>query len=136
MHLVIKRLLNGSISDEDEVTKFEVVLDDGGSMLLFETDHGFDLSSVHAQGECCQVRLMFLQGDGMPSNKVGRGKRGIRWRKQIGCFGNVKGQKWMCAGGCEVQGAAHTSADCDSVGPHNRSDNGMPPQLVTIASLE
>ena len=41
---MIERLLNGSISDEDEVTEFEVIFDDGGSMLLFETDHGFDLS--------------------------------------------------------------------------------------------
>ena len=25
----------------------------------------------------------------------------------------------MCASGCEVWGAAHTSADCDPVGPHD-----------------
>ena len=96
-------------------------------MLSFEMDHGSDLSGVHIGGECCQVRLMLLQGDSLPSNKVGRGQRGVRWRKQIGCFGNVKGQKWMCAGGCEVWEAAHTSVECDSVSPHDRSDDRVPP---------
>ena len=65
-------------------------------MLLFEMDHGFDLSGVHVGGKRCQVRLTFLQGDSMLSNKVSQGKRGIGWRKQIGCFGDVEGQKWMC----------------------------------------
>ena len=91
MHFAIERLLDGGISDEDEVAEFEVILDDGGGMLLFETDHSFDSSSVHIRGECCQMRPTFLQGNGMPSNKVSQGKRGIRWRKQIGCFGNVEG---------------------------------------------
>ena len=71
MHFVIERLLDSSISDEDKVAEFEVVVDDGGSMLLFKTDCGFDLSGVHIGGECCQVRLTFLQGNGPPSNKVG-----------------------------------------------------------------
>ena len=126
-HLAIERLLDSGISDEDEVTKFEVIVDDGGSMLLFEMDHGFDLSSVHVGGKCCKVRPMFLEGDSMPSNKVGRGKRSVGWRKQIGCFSNVEGHKRMCASSCKVQGAAHTSVDSDSVGPHNRSDDGVPP---------
>ena len=69
-HFAIERLLNGGISDQDKVAEFEVILDDGGSMLLFETDRGFDLSSVHIGGKCCQVRLTFLQGDGVLSNKV------------------------------------------------------------------
>ena len=125
-HFVIERLLDGGISDEDEVTESEVVLDDGGGMLLFKMDHGFDSSSVHIGGECCQVRPTLLQGDGTLSNKVSLGKRSIGWRKQIGCFSNVKGQKWMCAGGCEVQGAAHMSVGCDSVGPHDGSDYGVP----------
>ena len=71
MHFVIERLLNGGISDEDEVTEFEVVLDDGGDMLLFKTDHNFDLNGVHIGGECCQVRPTFLQGNSAPSNEVG-----------------------------------------------------------------
>ena len=71
MHFAIERFLDSSISDEDEVTKVEVILDDGGSMLLFETDGGFDLSGVDVGGECCQVRPMFLQGDSAPSNEVG-----------------------------------------------------------------
>ena len=70
-HFVIERLLDSSISDQDEVAEFEVILDDGGGMLLFETDCGFDLSGVHIRGECCEVRLMFLEGDSTPSNKVG-----------------------------------------------------------------
>ena len=126
MHFAIERLLDGGISDEDKVAEFEVILDDGGGMLLLETDHGFDLSGVHVGGKCYQVRLTFLQRDGAPSNKVGRGKRGIRWRKQVGCFGDVKGQKWMCAGHSKVRGAAHTSADSDSVSPHDGSDNRVP----------
>ena len=55
MHFVIERLLNGSIPDQDEVAKFEVIFDDGGSMLLFKADHGFDLCGVYIGGECCQV---------------------------------------------------------------------------------
>ena len=69
-HFAIGRLLDSGISDEDEVAKFEVILDDGGGMLLFETDRGFDLSNIHIRGECCEVRLMLLEGDSMPSNKV------------------------------------------------------------------
>ena len=69
MHFVIERLLDSGISDEDEVTEFEVVLDNGGGMLLFETDRGFDSSGVDVGGECCQVRPMFLQGDSAPSNE-------------------------------------------------------------------
>ena len=91
MHLAIERLLDGSISDEDQVTEFVVVLDDGGGMLLFKMDHSFDSSSIHIGGKCCQVRSMFLQGDSALSNKVGGGKRSIRQRKQIGCLGNVEG---------------------------------------------
>ena len=71
-HFAIERLLNSSISDEDEVTEFEVVLDDGGSMLLFEMDCGFDSSSVDVGGECCQMRPTFLEGDCTPSNEVGQ----------------------------------------------------------------
>ena len=127
MHLAIERLLDGGISDEDEVAEFEVILDDGGSMLLFKLDHSFYSSSIHVGGGRCQVRLMFLQGDSVPSNKVGRGKRGVRRRKQIGCFGDVEGQKWMCAGHSKVWGAAHMLADCDSVSPHDESDDGVPP---------
>ena len=136
MHFAIERLLDSSISDEDEVTEFEVVLDDGGGMLLFKMDHGLDSSSVDIGGECCQVRLTFLQGDSAPSNQVGRGKRSVWWRKQVGCFGDVEGQKWVRAGGCKVRGTAHTSADCDSVGQHDGSDNGVPSRLVAIAGLE
>ena len=69
-HFAIERLLDSSISDEDEVAEVEVVLDDGGGMLLFETDRSFDSSCVDVGGECCQVRLAFLQGDSMPSNQV------------------------------------------------------------------
>ena len=36
----------------------------------------------------------------------------------------------------EVGGTAHTSADCDSVGPHDRSDDGVLSRLVAIAGLE
>ena len=136
MHFAIKRLLNSGISDEDEVTEFEVVLDDGGSMLLFKTDCGFDSSGVDVGGECCQVRPAFLKSDSMPSNEVGRGKRSIWRRKEVGCFGNIEGQKWVCASGCEVRATAHTSADCDSVSPHDGSDDGMPSRLVTIAGFE
>ena len=135
-HFVIEGFLDSGISDEDEFAECEVVLDDGGSMLLFETDHGFDSSGIHIGGECCQVRLMFLQGNSAPSNEVGQRKRSIWQRKQVGCFGNVEGQKWVCAGGSEVRGTAHTSADCDSVGPHDGSDDRVPPQLVSIAGLE
>ena len=78
-HFVIERLLDGGISDEDEVAEFEVVLDDGGGMLLFKMDGGFDSSGIHIGGECCEVRLTFLQGDSAPSNKErgasGRGSR-------------------------------------------------------------
>ena len=125
-HFVIERFLNSSISDEDKVTEVEVILDDGGSMLLFETDGGFDSSGVDIGGECCQVRPTFLQGNSTPSNEVGRGKRNVWWRKQVGCFGDVEGQKWMCAGGCKVRGTAHTLADCDSVSPHDGGDDGVP----------
>ena len=68
-HFAIERLLDSGISDEDEVTEFEVVLDDGGGMLLFEADHGFDSSGVHIGGECCQVRPTFLEGNSVPSNE-------------------------------------------------------------------
>ena len=95
-HFAIERLLNSGVSDEDEVAECEVVLDDGGSMLLFETDRGFDSSGIDVGGEYCQVRPTFLQGDSTPSNQVGRGKRSIWWRKQVSHFGDVKGQKWMC----------------------------------------
>ena len=135
-HFVIERFLDSGISDEDEVAKCEVVLDDGGGMLLFETDRGFDSSSVDVGGECCQVRPTFLKGDSAPSNQVGPGKRSIWRRKEVCCFGNIEGQKWVCAGGSEVWGTAHTLADCDSVGPHDGSDDGMPSQLVTIAGFE
>ena len=127
MHFMIERLLNGGIADEDEVTEFEVILDDDGGMLLFEMDHSFDSSSIDIRGKCCQVRLTFLTSDGTPSNQVSQGNRGGGRRKQIGCFSDVEGQKWMCASGCEVQGAAHASADCDLVGPHGGSDEGVPP---------
>ena len=42
---MIEGLLDSGISDEDEVAKFEVILDNGGGMLLFEMDRGFDLRS-------------------------------------------------------------------------------------------
>ena len=125
-HFAIERLLNSGIYDEDEVTECEVVLDDGGGMLLFKLHCGLDSSGIDVGGECCQVRPMFLQGDSAPSNQVGQGKRSIWWRKQVRCFGDIEGQKWVCASGCKVWGTAHTSADCDSVGPHDGSDNGMP----------
>ena len=51
MHFMIERLLDGGISNEDEVTEFEVVLDNGGCMLLFETDRGLDSCGVHIGGE-------------------------------------------------------------------------------------
>ena len=70
MHFAIERLLDGGISDQNEVAEFEVTLDDGGGMLLFETDCGFDPCGVYIRGECCQVRLTFLQGDSMPSDEV------------------------------------------------------------------
>ena len=73
MHFAIKGLLDSSVSDEDEVAEFEVVLDDGGGMPLFETDHGFDSSGVDVGGECSQVRPLFLQGDSTPSNQVSQG---------------------------------------------------------------
>ena len=135
-HFAIEGFLDSGISDEDEVTECEVVLDDGGSMLLFKSDNGLDSSSVHLGGECCQVRPTFLQGDSVLSNQVGRGKRSVWRRKQVHCFGDIEGQKWVCAGGCEVQGTAHMSVDCDSVGPHDGSDDRMPSQLVTIAGFE
>ena len=71
-HFAIERFLDSSISDEDEVTEFEVILDDGGSMLLFEMDRGFDASGIHVRGESCQVRPTFLEGDSTLSNEVGR----------------------------------------------------------------
>ena len=83
-------LLDSGVSDEDEVAEFEVVLDDGGGMLLFETDRGFDSNGVDVGGECCQVRPTFLEGDSAPSNKVGQGKRSVWWRKQVGCFSDVE----------------------------------------------
>ena len=125
-HFVIERFLNSGISDEDEVANCEVILDDGGGMLLFETDRSFDSSGILVGGECCQVRPTFLQGNSALSNEVGGRKRSIWWRKQVRCFGDIKGQKWVCAGGSEVRGTAHMSVDCDSVGPHDRSDDGVP----------
>ena len=83
-HFAIERLLDSGISDEYEVTESEVVLDDGGGMLLFKMDRSFDSSGINVGGECCQMGLTFLQGDSMPSNKVGQRKRGIRRRKKIG----------------------------------------------------
>ena len=135
-HFAIEGFLDSGISDEDEVADCEVILDDGGGMLLFEMDGGFDLSSVDVGGECCQVRPTFLQGDSATSNQVSRGKRSVWQRKQVGCFGNIEGQQWVCAGGCEVQRTAHTSVDCDPVSPHDGSDNGMPSRLVTITGFE
>ena len=72
MHFAIERLLDSGISDEDEVAEFEVILDDGGGMLLFETDRGLDSSGINVGGECSQVRPMFLQGNSVPSNEVSR----------------------------------------------------------------
>ena len=69
-HFAIEGLLDSSISDEDEVAECEVILDDGGGMLLFKMDRGLDLSGVNVGGECCQVRPTFLQGDSAPSNEV------------------------------------------------------------------
>ena len=54
-HFAIERFLDSSIPDEDEVAEFEVVLDNGGGMLLFETDHSLNSSGVDVGGECCQV---------------------------------------------------------------------------------
>ena len=125
-HFVIERFLDGGISDEDEVTKCEVVLDNGGGMLLFKSDRRLDSSSIDIGGECCQVTLMFLKGDSAPSNQVSQGKRSVWGRKQVHCFGDVEGQKWVCAGGCEVRGTAHASVDCDMVGPHGGSDYRVP----------
>ena len=127
MHFAIERFLNSSISDEDKVTECEVVLDDGGSMLLFKSDCGLDSSGIDVGGECCQVRPMFLQGDSAPRNEVSQGKRSVWRRQQVSCFGDIEGQKWVCAGGCKVWGTAHTSADCDLVGPHDGSDDRVPP---------
>ena len=70
-HFAIEGFLNSGISDEDKVAECEAVLDDGGSMLLFESDNSLDLSSIHLRGECCQVRPTFLQGDSALSNQVG-----------------------------------------------------------------
>ena len=42
----------------------------------------------------------------------------------------------MCAGGSKVGGTAHTSVDCDSVGPHDGSDDRVPSRLVAIAGFE
>ena len=70
-HFAIERFLDSGISDEDEVAECEVVLDDGGGMLLFESDRGLDLSGVDIGGKCCQVRPMFLKSDSTPSNEVG-----------------------------------------------------------------
>ena len=72
MHFVIERLLDSSISDEDEVTEFQVVGDDGGSMLLFKMDCSFDSSGVDVGGECSQVRPTLLEGDSALSNEVSR----------------------------------------------------------------
>ena len=105
-------------------------------MLLFEMDCSFDSSGVHVGGKWCEVRPTFLEGNSALSNKVGRGKRSVRRRKQVSCFSDVEGQKRMCASSCKVRGAAHMSVDSDSVGPHDRSDDGVPPQLVSIAGLE
>ena len=71
-HFAIEGLLDSGISDEDKVAECEVVLDDGGGMLLFETDRGLDSSGIDIGGECCQVRPTFLQGDSTPGNEVGR----------------------------------------------------------------
>ena len=111
MHFVIERLLNGSIPDQDEVAKFEVIFDDGGSMLLFKTDHSFDLCGVYIRGKHCQVRPTFLWGNSVLSNEVGLEKRGIGQRKKIYCFGDVEGQKWVYASHCKVWGTAHTLSD-------------------------
>ena len=135
-HFAIEGLLDSGISDEDEVAECEVILDDGSGMLLVETDRGFDSSGVDVRGECCQVRPTFLQGDCAPSNEVGRRKRSVWRRKEVGCFGDVEGQKWMCASRCKVRGTAHTSADFDTVGSHDGGDDGMPSRLVAIAGFE
>ena len=71
MHFAIKGLLDNGVADEDEVAEFEVVLNNGGGMLLFKTDHGFDSSGVDIGGECSQVRPTFLKGDSTMSNQVG-----------------------------------------------------------------
>ena len=49
MHFAIEGLLDGGISDQHEVAKFEVILDYGGGMLLFKTDHGFDSCGVYVR---------------------------------------------------------------------------------------
>ena len=71
-HFAIERLLDSGVSDEHEVTELEVVLDDGGSMLLFKMDCSFDSSGVDVGGECSQVRPTLLEGDSTPSNEVSR----------------------------------------------------------------
>ena len=67
-HFVIERLLDSGVSDEHEVAELEVVLDDGGGMLLFEMDCSFDSSGVDIGGECSQVRSTFLKSNSMPSD--------------------------------------------------------------------
>ena len=42
----------------------------------------------------------------------------------------------MCAGGSKIRGTAHFSADRNTVSPHDGSDDGVPPRLVSIAGLE
>ena len=70
-HFAIKGLLDSGVSDEDKVAELDVVLNNGGGMLLLKTDGGFDSCGVDIGGEGCQVRLMFLQGGSTPSNEVG-----------------------------------------------------------------
>ena len=116
-HCAIERFLDSSISDEDEVAECEVVLDDGGGMLLFKSDHGLDSSGIDIGGECCQVRPTFLKGDSTLSNEVSQGKWSVWRRKEVSCFSDIEWQKRVCAGSCKVRGTTHMLADCDSVSP-------------------
>ena len=60
MHFAVERFFDSGISDEDEVAELEVVLDNGGSMLLFETDHGFDSGGDEPPHQICSYTLLFL----------------------------------------------------------------------------
>ena len=55
MHFVIERLLDDSIPDQDNVAEFEVLIDDGHCMLLFEADGGFGACSIYIGGKHHQV---------------------------------------------------------------------------------
>ena len=55
--------------------------------------HSFKAGSVDVQVESCEIVRVFLQGNGLVSDKIGCQKDGIGRGLHVSCFGDVEGKK-------------------------------------------